>query len=712
MTLEKGTLLEGRYRIEDILGQGGMGFVYRALDESLGVEVAVKENLFTTDDYARQFRMEAVILAGIRHPNLPRVTDHFVIDNMGQYLVMDYVEGNDLRQQLEKVGLISEKEAIRVGAAACDALAYLHTRKPPILHRDIKLGNIKVTSEGQVFLVDFGLAKMGWEHEETMAGARAMTPGYSPPEQYGSGRTDPRSDIYSLGATLYAALTGNIPEDSLLRSVDGLKLTPLRDHRPDISVRLANVIEKALETNSASRYQTAEEFKKALLDQSTPKGQLPKRESQPPESLTVMETSLPARKNTFSWRFWGILVFLLLLIIAGAIRFGRGRFTTAAAPLPTATSTVQPQPSPTQERTVPVSLPPTLTTAPTLNPTATLAPTQTETVTLTATLPATNTSIPAATATTAAPTLPSTPTRALLVNNQPTASPTHTPAATALGGGPGQLAYAGLVDNIPQILLVNADGTNQRALTTVPQGACNFDWSPDGKQIVFVSPCPKQSLNYPESTLYLLDIGTGQIGLPPFKPGGDFDPAWSPDGQSIAFTSLRDGSMQIYVYKIQDQSLTRLTTPGNNIQARYPAWSPDSSQLAYTNLYSGLLMINAMAANGSNKHQVVLSGGSFSEYAPVWAPDGAALIFDRSNSNVSSPSALVRFDFQTNTAKLLPIPLPAVDASISPDGLWVAYESHNTSSLFIDICLLPDGKPRHLVTSTSSIFDPAWRPGK
>ena len=186
MSLGQGNLLNNRYRIVEILGRGGMGAVYRAVDESLGVDVAVKENLFTTDDYARQFRMEAVILAGIRHPNLPRVTDHFVMEEQGQYLVMDYIEGDDLRQRIEKQGTLNEAEAIRIGAAVCDALTYLHTRKPPILHRDIKLGNVKLVPDGNVVLVDFGLAKQAWEHEETMTGARAMTPGYSPPEQYGS----------------------------------------------------------------------------------------------------------------------------------------------------------------------------------------------------------------------------------------------------------------------------------------------------------------------------------------------------------------------------------------------------------------------------------------------------------------------------------------------------------------------------------------------
>ena len=121
MTLQRGTLLHQRYRIVDILGQGGMGSVYRAVDENLGVDVAVKENLFTTEEYSRQFRLEAVILAGLRHPNLPRVSDHFSVGDQGQYLVMDFIEGEDLRQRMERVGNITEDEAILLGAAMCDA---------------------------------------------------------------------------------------------------------------------------------------------------------------------------------------------------------------------------------------------------------------------------------------------------------------------------------------------------------------------------------------------------------------------------------------------------------------------------------------------------------------------------------------------------------------------------------------------------------------
>jgi serine/threonine protein kinase len=110
--LERGYLLHYRYRIVEILGQGGMGSVYRAVDENLGVDVAVKENLFTTEDYARQFRLEAVLLANMRHANLPRVTDHFVIEEQGQYLIMDFIDGEDLRQRMERIGIPAHAQTL------------------------------------------------------------------------------------------------------------------------------------------------------------------------------------------------------------------------------------------------------------------------------------------------------------------------------------------------------------------------------------------------------------------------------------------------------------------------------------------------------------------------------------------------------------------------------------------------------------------------
>jgi serine/threonine protein kinase len=268
MTLERGDLLHNRYRIVEILGEGGMGAVYRAVDENLGIEVAVKENFFTSEEYARQFRREANILASMRHPNLPRVTDHFVIEKQGQYLVLDHIEGEDLRDRIDREGILPEQDVIILGVAICEALSYFHLRTPPILHRDIKPGNVKITPSGEVYLVDFGLAKIVEGTRETTPGARAMTPGYSPPEQYGTARTDRRTDIYSLGATLYEALTASIPEDGLGRLMEQAVLVPIRERNPEVSRRLAAVIEKALAVHPEDRYQSAEQFKRALVSAS------------------------------------------------------------------------------------------------------------------------------------------------------------------------------------------------------------------------------------------------------------------------------------------------------------------------------------------------------------------------------------------------------------------------------------------------------------
>jgi serine/threonine protein kinase len=265
MSLNQGDLLRDRYRIIEVLGHGGMGSIFRAVDENLGVEVAVKENLFTIDDYARQFRREATILANLRHPNLPRVSDHFSVEDQGQYLIMDYIEGEDLQERLERLGPFEEEEVVFIGASICDALAYMHSREPAVLHRDIKPANVRITPRGEVYLVDFGLAKVIHGDLTTTTGARAMTMGFSPPEQYGAARTDARTDIYSLGATLYTALTGFTPEDSLAQTMDQEELTPVRERNPKISKRVADAVEKALQVHPNNRFQLAVEFKNELL---------------------------------------------------------------------------------------------------------------------------------------------------------------------------------------------------------------------------------------------------------------------------------------------------------------------------------------------------------------------------------------------------------------------------------------------------------------
>jgi serine/threonine protein kinase len=264
-TLSAGIVLEGRYRIEEELGHGGFGAVYRAWDIRLSKAVAVKENLDISSEAQRQFTREATVLANLSHPNLPRVFDHFVISDQGQYLVMDYVEGEDLLTLLERQGEIPIEPALEWMIQVTDALEYLHSQDSPVVHRDVKPSNIRITPRGKAMLVDFGLVKFSDPRKKTTSGARAITPGYAPPEQYGIGKTDIRTDIYSLGATIYRLVAGIEPPESVQR-LAGEHLTPANQVNSDISSQLSKLIDRAMALEPDKRYQNAVELKGALRD--------------------------------------------------------------------------------------------------------------------------------------------------------------------------------------------------------------------------------------------------------------------------------------------------------------------------------------------------------------------------------------------------------------------------------------------------------------
>jgi basic membrane lipoprotein Med (substrate-binding protein (PBP1-ABC) superfamily)/serine/threonine protein kinase/maltose-binding protein MalE len=264
MPLSTGYILNNRYRIVKLLGQGGFGAVYRAWDVNLEMPCALKENTESSSEAARQFLREAQILHTLRHPNLPLVKDHFVIPDQGQYLVMDYIEGLDLQEKIA-AGNIPILQSVSWVLQICSALIYMHTQNPAVIHRDIKPANIKITPQGRAVLVDFGIAKVFDTKSRTTAGARAVTPGFSPFEQYGSAPTDARTDVYALGATLYSLLTRQDPAESIAR-VAGTDLIPPRALNPDINHHLEQVLLKALAIMPVGRYQSMAEFNAALND--------------------------------------------------------------------------------------------------------------------------------------------------------------------------------------------------------------------------------------------------------------------------------------------------------------------------------------------------------------------------------------------------------------------------------------------------------------
>ncbi len=692
MTLDIGHLLYNRYRIHSILAHGGMGSIYQALDESLGVEVAVKENLIPNPEYSRQFHREATILASLRHPNLPRVTDHFVIEGEGQYLVMDYIEGEDLRQRMSRTLGISETEALLIGIAICNALDYLHSRQPSILHRDIKPGNIKITPRGQIFLVDFGLAKIVRSGQATTIGAQSLTPGYAPPEQYGEG-TDSRSDIYSLAATLYAALTNALPEDGLARAIGSANLTPLRQRSPHISDRVAMVIERGMAVSPEARFQSAVEFKLALMGANTqirqkvegveeicleqtgaaqapppPPNNNPTVHSADSSPLAPAAPAAPATAQKRGWLLpvGGVLA-LLAVVVAGFLIFPSLVHPQNPAATPTPTAPVFTQTSPAGLPEVSFRITPSATEkateilpSPTATPTVALAP-----------------------------------------------RPTNTPQAesTPLGGGSGQIAFASNRSGSFQIYVIDADGKNLQQVTHLTDGACQPDWSPDGMRLVFVSPCRKDQDQYKGSALFLINAdGSGVIPLRT-TPGGDYEPAWAPDGAQIAFTTIRDGRSHIYLYTLADQTVTNLSRP--SALDRQPAWSPDGKTLAFSTLRSDHYQVFLMDRDGKNNREFSNLAGGAAQF-PAWSPDGQIIVF--SHSTTLPWLMAKRLDDRINEFPIAENIRPALDPTYSPDGSWIVFVSNKDGNPEL-YRMTPNGIDLTRLTDDPGIdIDPVWRP--
>ncbi|MCL4506726.1 MAG: SUMF1/EgtB/PvdO family nonheme iron enzyme [Chloroflexi bacterium] len=261
-------ILQGRYRIARVLGRGGMGAVYEARHIELDTVCVVKEMLPPDDAelvevMARQFKREAKILANLRHPNLPHVSDYFT-EGDNYYLVMDLISGPSLDKLIGSRGL-PEATVLQYADQLLSVLEYVHTQGA--LHRDIKPANIIVQPDGRAVLVDFGLVKVTGEGMSSFS-MRGLTPHYAPPEQY-TGGTDTRSDLYSLAATLYQALSAR-PPMSAADQFAGQPLQSLRQLRPDISPNTAAVIEKTLTLDRMKRCQSAAEMRAALKGAAVP----------------------------------------------------------------------------------------------------------------------------------------------------------------------------------------------------------------------------------------------------------------------------------------------------------------------------------------------------------------------------------------------------------------------------------------------------------
>jgi serine/threonine protein kinase len=644
--LNPGTILQNRYRILRQLGAGGMGAVYLADDAHLrGRRVVIKEN---QGGDARQFEFEASTLATLSHPNLPRVSDHFVESSTSaqtatgaQYLVMDFVEGQNLHAIIHTRGAIAEMQALAWLDQIFDAVSYLHANR--IIHRDIKPQNIIITPQGKAVLVDFGIAKIFQTGQFTHTGARAATSGFSAPEQYRGG-TDPRSDVYSLGATLYALLVGNAPPDAMALATGTAVLRAPRALNPAISVSVEQTILRALQLQPAQRFQSVDEMRRALRTLAIA----------PTSPATYTATvPVPTLKTFPAMPVIGLLAIVALFGLC---------FVFGIAGLVIALNTATPTISPTLARVAIITETPT---APTATPTLTPSATRTRTATPTLRPP---TSVPP----------------------PPVVSPTPRPR--------GQIAFAGYRDGNGEIYLMNVETGSVRRLTNHPANDYRAALSPDGHRVAFVSDRDGNA------EIYAMNVDGSDLRRLTNNSAPDDYPAWSPTGELIAFSSKRTGFFEIHVMNADGNGARALT---NTRSEEYkPTWSPDGSRIAFWSKRDGNDEIYVMNADGSN--QVNLTRHSTHDLDPAWSPDGQSIAFagERDGNTeiyiMSADGGKVRRITNHSARDSLPC--------WSPDGLFIAFTSRRDGNSEIYIVDVNGANLINLTQNSEGDFDPSWSP--
>jgi serine/threonine protein kinase len=363
--LAPNTLLQNRYLIVRQLGRGGMGAVYEALDQRLEITVALKETLSSEESMRKQFEREARMLAGMQHSALPRVSDHFVEGNRA-FLVMQFIGGVDLAKIIaQQPGPFPRDQVIAWADQLLDALIYLHTRDRQVIHRDIKPHNLKLTATGQIALLDFGLAK-AQAADQSVTASQAFfgyTRHYAPLEQIQDQRTDPRSDIYALGATLYHLLTGIKPPDAMVRAAAVVNggpdpLKSANQLHAAVGPEIATILNKAMAQKPEERYASANEFREALrrmgrtrIEEGKTARKAPRRSTFAGETIHISDipqVEMAQQRDVNialvgSARRFGpagaTVVLALLVALAAGLMFASQRWVPSADAVTTATDT-------------------------------------------------------------------------------------------------------------------------------------------------------------------------------------------------------------------------------------------------------------------------------------------------------------------------------------------------------------------------------------
>lgn len=608
--LKSGTIIQDRYTIVRPLGSGGFGAVFLATDGRLGQRnVAIK--YFATahmrpdelDSLAHLFQQEAHTLASLSHPNLAPVLDYFAVDD-GWMLVMGYVPGESLSALQKRLnGPFGEQQVIDWAIELCHVLEYLHNQRPPLIFRDLKPANIMRTPEGKVILIDFGIVRRFKEgqHQDTI---QIGTPGYAPPEQYG-GQTEPRSDLYSLGSTMYVLLTNE-------RVTTGLRLPPVSQSVEWVSPALDDLITQLtslhIDQRPASAAAVRAELERirdtpmvpiadpfAIVPQAAPyrNAEAPTRvnpqlqqqqQSYGHASVTpqpIQATPQPVIHQRKA-QIWPWLVLVVLLFGGG----GAGWWYLNRSNTPD-----QPLVVPTQSSALPDSA-------------------------------KGNLIISSRDGNSGAYTL--------LSLDIPTGAvsevvPHHDDNAIASRRrSDGRVAYSHGVDGLEQIFTISANGSDEQQLTSAPGESRAPRWSPDGSKIAFESDRDRNNNN--SFDIYIMDADGSNVQRVTAEGGWQGGPAWSPDGTKLAFHSQTSGLYEIVVLDLTTSKQYLLASVDDS--AFWADWSPDGQTIAFmTGDNDSRTKIYTVPTSGGEPRELTNLGTGKNRW-PRWSPDGRYLAFE------------------------------------------------------------------------------------
>ncbi|MBN2678161.1 MAG: PD40 domain-containing protein, partial [Anaerolineaceae bacterium] len=579
-----------------------------------------------------------------------------------QILVMDYIAGEDLAALIKKEGAQPLDKVIHWAVQLADALMYMHQQKPPVIHRDIKPGNVKITPAGEAVLVDFGIAKASELTQVTATGATGYTPGFAPPEQIGGMRTGPSSDQYSLAATIYQLLSGRQPEDAIQRGLGKVTLTPIHELMPEIPPHLGRALERGMSLRPEQRFQDIEEFVQAMKDP----------DFQPAVSPVTTKQKgrhIIQRKPGRVW-IWLVGAAGLLILLAGIVIAGNKLLPGVVANL----------------KQTPV---------PTVDMDAVMA-----------------TGIASAASATR------THLAGLAMEAATLNAPTLTPTTdkVILGGG-GELAFVSDRGDgkTLQIWTMMIYMNNQSRIVPGEAHQLTFSqgdkyqpsWSPDGTQMVYVAP---------GSDGNGLDIwrmaadGSDAVDLTN-KPGDETDPAWSPDGHLIAYTKPSSEGAPLLYYMNNDGSGVQLLS--EDYQESQPTWSADKQWLVYVisardydYLYMRRMQQGSLIPVAFDQDSYFGRLGQVSH--PFFSPDGEWIAYTRLNSRATY---ICTVGFESRGADLQQLTTSGLDSwsAWSADSRWIAFSSTRDGNPEIYVMTSSGQMQTRLTDNSARDIQPSWK---